>query len=70
MKGTRISVEVSLPQLGSFTVIGTQFNEQIYLTMQAANQDVQNTFQKQFDQLQHQLVDQGMPLSSLQWVKG
>jgi len=70
MKGTRISVEVSLPQLGSFTVVGTQFNDQIYLTMQAANTDVQNTFQKQFDQLQHQLVDQGMSLSSLQWVKG
>jgi len=69
IKGTRISVEVSLPQLGSFTVIGTQFNDQIYLTLQAASGDVQHTFQEQFDQLQQQLVDQGAVLSSLQWVK-
>jgi hypothetical protein len=69
IKGTRISVEVVLPKLGSFTVIGTQFNDQIYLTMKAANSDIQNTFQQQYDQLQQQLVDQGATLSSLQWIK-
>jgi len=69
IKGTRISVEVVLPKLGSFTVIGTQFNDQIYLTMKAANSDIQNTFQQQYDQLQQQLVEQGATLSSLQWIK-
>jgi hypothetical protein len=69
IKGTRISVEVVLPKLGSFTVIGTQFNDQIYLTMKAANSNIQNTFQQQYDQLQQQLVEQGATLSSLQWIK-
>lgn len=58
IKGTRISVEVHLPKLGSMTVVGTQFQDQVYLNIQAQDLAVSKVFQAQLSSLQTNLQEQ------------
>jgi hypothetical protein len=48
---------MNLPNLGGFTVVGTQFNDQIQLSVEVASATSQAVFQEQLTQLHDQLQE-------------
>jgi hypothetical protein len=65
IKGTRISVEVSLPNLGTMTVVGTQFIDQLQIQIQVQGSSVADTFQSQLSRLQAQLQEQDIAVPNI-----
>ena len=65
-KGARITVAMNLPNLGGFTVVGTQFNDQIQLSMEVASTSSQAVFQEHLTQLQEQLQEQVTVMPGIQ----
>jgi hypothetical protein len=70
IKGTRISVALNLPKLGPMTVVGTEFNDQINLSIQVGDPKTQSVFQDQLIQLQDQLKKQLEQMPALQLTTG
>ena len=66
IKGTRISVEIHLSNLGTTTIVGTQFNDQLSISIQNAQTDSQSMFQSQLSQLQEQLQQQDIAVPQIQ----
>ncbi len=65
-KGARITVAMNLPNLGGFTVVGIQFNDQIQLSMEVASTSSQAVFQEHLTQLQEQLQEQVTVMPGIQ----
>jgi len=70
IKGTRISVALNLPKLGPMTVVGTEFNDQINLSIQVGDPKTQSVFEDQLIQLQDQLKQQLEQMPALQLTTG
>jgi len=70
IKGTRISVALNLPKLGPMTVVGTEFNDQINLSIQVGDPKTQSVFEDQLIQLQDQLKQQLKQMPALQLTTG
>jgi hypothetical protein len=56
-KGSKITMEVTLPNLGPFKVVGTQFGESVYVAIEASP-DSQATLANSFAQLLDQMHSQ------------
>jgi len=56
-KGSKLTLEVTLPNLGLVKVVGTQFGEAIHITLQGGG-DAQRTFAENFENLLSQVRDQ------------
>ena len=69
-KGARITVAMNLPNLGGFTVVGTQFNDQIKLNIQVGDPSSQSILQNQVIQLQDQLKQQLDEIPAVQFTRG
>ena len=69
IKGARISVEVNLPQLGTVTVVGTQFGDQLLLSIQTKNAATSGVLQAQLPSLQANLQAQEIDVPVIQ-LKG
>jgi hypothetical protein len=64
-KGSRITLDVSLPNLGPFKVVGTQFGESVHVAIQAspeAQSILANSFSRLLEQM-HALVDPDAKIS-------
>lgn len=64
-KGSRITLEVTLPNLGPFKVVGTQFDESVHVAIQAspeAQSVLANSFSKLLEQM-HEQVDPDAKIS-------
>jgi len=59
-KGSRITMEVTLPNLGPFKVVGTQFGERVHVAIEAAPES-QITLANSFAQLLEQMRTQVDP---------
>jgi hypothetical protein len=59
-KGSRITMEVTLPNLGPFKVVGTQFGERVHVAIEAAPES-QSTLAGSFAQLLEQMRTQVDP---------
>ena len=59
-KGSKITMEVTLPNLGPFKVVGTQFGESVHVAIEAAP-DAQSTLANSFEQLLEQMKTQVDP---------
>jgi hypothetical protein len=61
-KGSRISLEVTLPNLGPFKVVGTQFDENIKLAIEAVSPEAKavlaNSFPELIEQVQNRIDPQ------------
>lgn len=55
-KGSKLTLEVTLPNLGLVKVVGTQFGEAIHITLQGGG-DAQRTFAENFENLLSQVRD-------------
>lgn len=56
-KGSKLTLEVTLPNLGLIKVVGTQFGESIHVALHASA-DAQRTFSQDFESLLSQVRDQ------------
>lgn len=59
-KGSKITMEVTLPNLGPFKVVGTQFGESVHVAIEATP-EAQSTLANAFDQLLEQMQAQVDP---------
>lgn len=61
VKGSRLTMEVNLPNLGPLKIIGTQFGEQIYIAIEVDSQSqgvLNNAFQDLLSKLREQIQDE------------
>lgn len=61
VKGSRLTMEINLPNLGPLKIVGTQFGEQVSLMIAAQNQSqeiLKNAFQELLVQLKEQIDDE------------
>jgi hypothetical protein len=59
-KGSRITMEVTLPNLGLFKIVGTQFGDSVHVTVEGAP-DAQSTLASSFSGLLEQMRTQVDP---------
>jgi hypothetical protein len=67
IKGTRISVEINLPKLGVLTIVGTQFQDQLYLNILSKDLTTSNFFKEKLYALETSLLEQKIDLTVIQF---
>jgi len=64
-KGSRISLEVTLPNLGPFKVVGTQFDENVKLAIEAASSEAKAVLAHSFAELIEQVQNRIDPQATV-----